>query len=105
MTPVEHIEQIRREIRAHDHRYYVLADPIISDYDYDMLMKELQDLEAAHPHLATPDSPTQRVGGTPLSSFPIVQHPVPMLSISNTYDAGEVTEFDRRVRDWIDSAG
>lgn len=101
MTPAERIERLRREIREHDHRYFVLADPIISDYDYDLVMKELQSLEAAHPDLISADSPTHRVGGAPLSAFPPVRHPIPMLSISNTYDAAEVRDFDRRVRDLL----
>lgn len=99
MSPVDRIKQLRQEIRDHDHRYHVLAEPVVSDYDYDVLMKELLDIEAAHPDLVTPDSPTQRVGGAPYSSFPVVTHPVPMLSISNTYDADEILDFDRRVRD------
>lgn len=99
MSPVDRIEQLRQKIRDHDHRYHVLAKPVISDYDYDVLMNELLDLEAAHPDLVAPDSPTQRVGGAPYSSFPVITHPVPMLSISNTYDADEILDFDRRVRD------
>ncbi|MDP6053961.1 MAG: NAD-dependent DNA ligase LigA, partial [Candidatus Latescibacteria bacterium] len=99
MSPVDRIKQLRQEIRDHDHRYHVLAEPVVSDYDYDALMKELLDTEAAHPDLVAPDSPTQRVGGAPYSSFPVVTHPVPMLSISNTYDADEILDFDRRVRD------
>jgi len=99
MSPSERIEQLRQAIRDHDHRYHVLAEPIISDYDYDMLMNELLELEATHPDLVTSDSPTQRVGGTAYDSFPVVAHPIPMLSISNTYDADEILDFDRRVRD------
>ena len=99
MSPVDRIKQLRQEIRDHDHRYHVLAEPVVSDYDYDVLMKELLDIEAAHPDLVAPDSPTQRVGGAPFSSFTVVTHPVPMLSISNTYDADEILDFDRRVRD------
>lgn len=101
MSPAERIEVLRRKIRTHDHRYFVLADPAISDYDYDMLVNELRDLESAHPDLITPDSPTQRVGGTPTSSFPVVRHPVPMLSISNTYNDEEIRDFDRRIRDLL----
>ena len=99
MSPADRIKQLRQEIRDHDHRYHVMAEPVVSDYDYDALMKELLDTEAAHPDLVAPDSPTQRVGGAPYSSFPVVTHPVPMLSISNTYDADEILDFDRRVRD------
>ncbi len=98
MSPAERIEVLRREIRSHDHRYFVLVDPVISDYDYDMLMKELRDLESAHPALITPYSPTQRVGGSPSSSFPVVRHPVPMLSIGNTYNDEEIGDFDSRIR-------
>ena len=101
MSPAERIEVLRREIRSHDHRYFVLADPVISDYDYDMLVNELRDLESAHPDLITPDSPTQRVGGSPSSSFPVVRHPVPMLSIGNTYNDEEIRDFDRRIRDLL----
>lgn len=101
MSPVERIKVLRREIRSHDHRYFVLADPVISDTDYDMLVNELRDLESAHPELITPDSPTQRVGGSPSSTFPVVRHPVPMLSIGNTYNDEEIRDFDRRIRDLL----
>ncbi len=101
MSPAERIEVLREQIRSHDHRYFVLAEPVISDYDYDMLVNELRDLESAHPDLITPDSPTQRVGGTPTSSFPVVRHPVPMLSIGNTYNDDEIRDFDRRIRDLL----
>ena len=101
MSPAERIEVLRRKIRSHDHQYFVLADPVISDYDYDMLVNELWDLESAHPDLITPDSPTQRVGGSPSSSFPVVRHPVPMLSIGNTYNDEEIRDFDRRIRDML----
>ena len=101
MSPAERIEVLRREIRSHDHRYFVLDDPAISDYDYDMLVTELQDLESANPDLITPDSPTQRVGGSPSSSFPVVRHPVPMLSIGNTYNDDEIRDFDRRISDLL----
>ena len=101
MSPAERIEVLRRDIRSHDHRYFVLDDPVISDYDYDMLVSELQDLESARPDLITPDSPTQRVGGSPSASFPVVRHPVPMLSIGNTYNDEEIRDFDRRIRDLL----
>jgi DNA ligase (NAD+) len=91
------IEQLRREIRRHDWLYYVQAKPEISDRQYDMLTKELQNLEAAHPELVRPDSPTQRVGGQPLEGFERVYHARPMLSIDNTYSAKELLEFDARV--------
>lgn len=86
------------EIRAHDRRYYVEAQPTISDGEYDALLRELQELEAAHPALARADSPTQRVGGAPIEGFETIAHRVPMLSISNTYATDEVLEFDARLR-------
>ncbi len=97
ISAAERVEQLRAEIQDHDYRYYVLAQPTISDYQYDMLMKELMELERQHPELVTPDSPTQRVGGEPTKEFPAVMHDVPMLSLSNTYSPEELLEFDRRV--------
>ncbi|MCH8804528.1 MAG: NAD-dependent DNA ligase LigA [Planctomycetes bacterium] len=92
------IEALRDEVRRHDHLYFVLNEPKISDERYDVLMRELRALEAEHPELITPDSPTQRVGERPLEGFTNVQHAVPMLSIDNTYSADELREFDGRVR-------
>ena len=92
------MEKLRAQLREHDHRYYVLAEPTISDEEYDRLMRELVDLETTHPDLVTPDSPSHRVGGLPTKEFPTVAHAVPMLSLSNTYNEGEVRDFDRRVR-------
>jgi DNA ligase (NAD+) len=92
-------EQLRNEIRHHEHRYYVLDDPEISDLEFDKLMHRLQELEAQHPELVTPDSPTQRVGGTPAPEFPKVRHSTPMLSLDNTYSIEELRDFDRRVRE------
>jgi len=92
------IEKLREEIRRHDRLYYVLAQPEISDRRYDRLIKALEALEAEHPELVTPDSPTQRAGGEPIGGFATVTHSVPMLSIDNTYNAEEVREFDARVR-------
>lgn len=94
----ERIEILKRDIREHDHRYYVLADPSISDEEYDALVKELEDIEAQHPDLRSPDSPTARVGSDLAKDFPSRLHTSPMLSIANTYSAEEVDEFDRRVR-------
>ncbi|MHC4235840.1 MAG: NAD-dependent DNA ligase LigA, partial [Planctomycetota bacterium] len=94
----DEIERLRDEIREHDHRYYVLAEPIISDREYDRLLKRLQDLEAQHPGLITPDSPTQRVAGAPIEGFDHVTHALPMLSVDNTYDESQLREFDERVR-------
>ena len=92
------IERLRQEIRRHDYLYYVLAAPEISDREYDRLFEQLKKLEAEHPELITPDSPTQRVGGQPLEGFAQVRHTVPMRSIDNTYSEAEVREFDTRVR-------
>ncbi len=91
------IEKLRQEIRQHDYYYYVLDQPIISDAEYDSLMRRLIELEEKYPELVTPDSPTQRVGGKPLEGFATVEHPVPMLSLANAFDEGELRDFDRRV--------
>ena len=95
----ERIEELREKIRRHDHNYYVLAQPVISDQDYDFLMKELVKLEEENPDLVTPDSPTQRVGKDLTKEFRPVSHKIPMLSLSNTYDEEELIDFDRRVRE------
>ena len=92
---------LRQELERHNHLYYIAARPEISDPDYDRLLRELADLEAAHPDLATFDSPTQRVGGAPLAEFTTRNHAVPMMSLDNTYSEAELREFDRRVRDLL----
>jgi DNA ligase (NAD+) len=92
------IEQLRDQIRRHDHLYYVLNQPEISDQNYDKLFAELKLLEDENPELITPDSPTQRVSEQPLEGFATVKHAVPMLSIDNTYSAEELRAFDERVR-------
>ena len=91
-------EDLRRQIDYHNYRYYVLDDPEIPDSEYDRLMRELQELEAAHPELITPDSPTQRVGAQPLKEFAEVRHAIPMLSLGNAFSDGEMADFDERVR-------
>jgi DNA ligase (NAD+) len=93
------IEKLREKIRHHEHHYYVLDRPEISDAAYDALVNELKRLEAAHPELVTPDSPTQRVGGKPAEGFKKAQHSRPMLSLDNAYSAEELTEWDRRVHE------
>jgi DNA ligase (NAD+) len=93
------IEKLREELRRHEHLYYVLDKPAISDAEYDALMNELKKLEAAHPELVTPDSPTQRVGGKPADGFKKAQHSRPMLSLDNAYNAEELADWDRRVHD------
>ena len=94
----ERLEKLRNEIRRHDRLYYQEAQPEISDRDYDRLIEELQKLEAEHPELVTPDSPTQRVGGEPIEGFRTVRHRAPMISIDNSYSAADLREFDKRVR-------
>ena len=95
---IEKIENLRAKIRHHDGKYYVDNSPEIADYEYDQLMIELRSLESSHPKLITPDSPTQRVGGEPVSEFTSFEHKVPMLSIDNTYSDEELREFDKRIR-------
>src|SRR5262245_32451576 len=98
MTPAERIEFLRSEIRRHEELYYVQAAPEISDAEFDALMNELKALEAAHPDLITPDSPTQRVGGRPIEGFATVEHIAPMLSLDNAYNEEDLRAFDERVR-------
>ncbi len=96
----EKIERLRETIRTHEHRYYVLDDPEISDFEFDKLLKELKTQEADHPDLITSDSPTQRVGGKPIEGFVAVQHATPMLSLENAYDESELQDLDQRVREF-----
>lgn len=94
----EYIEKLREEIRKHDYHYYVLDDPLISDAEYDRLMKELKEMEEKYPELVTPDSPTQRVGGEALDKFGTFQHRTPLLSLDNAFSLEDLKEFDRRIR-------
>lgn len=98
MSPAERAAELRQIIEHHAYLYYVLDSPEISDTQYDRLFRELQDLEAAHPELATSDSPTQRVGGPPVAGFPPHRHRVPMLSLDNAFSEAELRAFDERVR-------
>lgn len=98
LSPAEEIAQLRELIRYHDRKYYVEAAPEISDLEYDRLMQRLKELEAKHPELITPDSPTQRVGGEPVGELATVEHSIPMLSIDNTYSREELRAFEARVR-------
>ena len=104
MDIAEEIERLRREIERHDRLYYIEARPEISDLEYDALMRELIELEEAHPEYQTLDSPTQRVGGAPLEGFEPLPHSAPMLSLGNTYSFEELKEFDRRAREGLDDA-
>ena len=97
------LEKLRKEIRRHDRLYYIEAAPEITDQDYDKLFAKLKKLEADNPELITPDSPTQRVGGEPLTGFDTVEHAVPMLSMDNTYSADELRSFDNRVRKGLEN--
>lgn len=95
----ERIDQLKSEIERHNYQYYVLDNPTISDFEWDALMRELNQLEQEYPEFATPDSPTQRVGGAPVDGFTKVVHDIPMLSLGNAYSPDEMREFDRRVRE------
>jgi DNA ligase (NAD+) len=99
---LERANRLRARIEDANYRYYVLDAPTISDAEYDRLFRELQELEARHPELATPDSPTQRVGAAPAQEFATVKHRVPMLSVNNAFAAAEVEAFDRRIREALD---
>ncbi len=94
----EKIKKLREEINYHNYKYYIENNPVISDYEYDQLLKQLEKLESEYPDLITPDSPTQRVGEQPVEGFKTVKHKVPMLSLANTYSYDEIREFDERVR-------
>jgi DNA ligase (NAD+) len=98
MTTEQRLRELRDAIRHHEERYYIHNDPEISDEEFDALLHELERLEAAHPELVTPDSPTQRVGGRTVEGFETVEHIVPMLSLDNVYNEAELRAFDERVR-------
>jgi DNA ligase (NAD+) len=96
----ERVEKLRREIREHQYRYYVLDSPMISDQEYDRMYRDLEELESRYPALVTPDSPAQRVGGEASAVFGSVPHSRPVLSLSNAFAEDEVRAFDRRIRDF-----
>lgn len=93
------VEALREQIHRHNYRYYTLDDPSIPDAEYDRLLRELADYEARYPQLIAPDSPTQRVGASPLAAFASAPHAMPMLSLDNAFDADELRAFDQRIRD------
>ncbi|MGD0625325.1 MAG: NAD-dependent DNA ligase LigA, partial [Thermodesulfobacteriota bacterium] len=97
------IDKLREEINYHNYRYYVLDNPVISDYEYDQLMRKLENLETQFPHLKTPTSPTQRVGAPPLEKFQEARHTFPMLSLANAFAEAEVKEFDARVKRFLET--
>src|ERR1043166_7129377 len=96
-------ESLREELRRHEHLYYVMDAPEISDAEYDVLLRKLKALEDAHPEISASDSPTQRVGGKPREGFIKVRHSSPMLSLDNALNEGELREFDRRIRELLGS--
>ena len=104
MQPKETIEQLRQQLNELNYRYYVLNDPLMSDFEYDKLMRELQELETAHPQYDDPNSPTHRVGSDRANLFESVTHRFPMLSLANTYSEEEVVDFDARVRKEVGEA-
>src|SRR5688572_17484106 len=93
------VEKLRDVLRFHEHRYYILNDPLISDAEYDQLFKALEKLESDNPKIITSDSPTQRVARGLTKEFPTVQHLVPMLSLDNSYNEDDLIDFDRKARE------
>ena len=102
---LDEVESLREQIRHHNYRYHVLDDPEVPDAEYDRLMRGLQALEAKYPELVSPDSPTQRVGDTPISAFGTVQHQLPMLSLDNAFAEDELRDFHRRVLERLELEG
>jgi len=98
---LQRMRELAQELNEHNYRYYILAEPSISDYEFDMMLKELEALEKKYPELAAPDSPTKRVGGEVTKKFRTVKHRVPMLSLDNTYNMEDLSDFDRRVRETL----
>ena len=101
MEPKEEVLQLTQTLNEANYRYYVLDDPTMPDYEYDRLLRRLEVLEAEHPELLAPDSPTQRVGGKALSQFEKVEHPVPLESLQDVFSLEELAEFTDRVRQTI----
>ncbi len=102
VSPARRAEQLRRQLEDHNHRYYVLSEPVIPDAEYDGLFRELEEIERAHPKLVTPSSPTQRIGAAPQSHFAPVALAAPMLSLDNALDRGELEAFDKRMRESLE---
>ena len=95
------VEDLRQLIIYHEWRYYLLNDPVVSDYEYDLLYKQLEAIEEEQPDLVTPDSPTQRVSAGLTSDFPSVEHLTPMLSLANSYNADDLNEFDKQIKRFL----
>src|SRR6185312_16125713 len=104
LTPDQQIQALRDELRHHEHLYYVLDAPELTDAQYDERMNRLKKLEAEHPELVTSDSPSQRVGGKPREGFVKTPHSRPMLSLDNAYNEGELRAWDQRVREALPSS-
>ncbi|MGA7564291.1 MAG: NAD-dependent DNA ligase LigA [Desulfobaccales bacterium] len=102
---VDRVRELREQINYHNYRYYVLDDPVISDAEFDRLLRELAELEERYPRLLTPDSPSQRVGAAPLEKFETVRHRLPMISLENAFSEGEVREFEERLHRFLRSEG
>ena len=100
-SPEGRAAELRRQLEHHGYRYYVLDDPEIGDDQYDALLDELRAIEADHPELVTPDSPTQRIGGEPVSDLEKVRHPLPMLSLANSRSAEELRAWIQRMRNHL----
>ena len=105
MSVQERVQQLRAQLTYHGHRYYVLDDPEIGDDEYDKLLDELRALEAEHPELVTPDSPTQRVGGEPVSKLEKVRHLQPMLSLANARSEEQLRQWIERMRNHLAREG
>ena len=97
MSPKERIEELTNQLTQANYRYYVLDDPTMQDFEYDRLLRELEELEAAHPEFAAADSPTKRVGGEALSQFEKVSHPVPLMSLQDVFSREELKEFLEKI--------
>ena len=90
-------EALKKEINFHNYRYHVLDDPVVSDYEFDQMLKQLKEIEANHPAWVTPDSPTQRAGSQPLDKFTKVEHPAPILSLGNAFSEGDIRDWYNRI--------
>lgn len=97
----QQLQTLRRQIELYNYQYYVLNDPSVPDAEFDRLFRELQRIEQQYPHLITPESPTQRIGATPVRAFAQVTHDTPMLSLNNAFDENEVKAFDRRISEGL----
>ena len=102
MDAATQIEQLRRELREHNHRYYVLDQPSISDFEFDQILKRLQELEARYPELDDPSSPTHRVGGAVTKNFQTVVHDFQMYSLDNSYSREDLLDWEKRIKKMVE---